>query len=108
MGKSKRFSGRRVRKPEFTASLFIEFIQRELLMLIVDFKDLHGRVTARTGDGIIAESREDSITPAIERTVDRVLFTGDGTVDHSVRLSVPCIDAIVTDHLEMMLWDMTD
>lgn len=97
-----------MRKPEFTASLFIEFIQRELLMLIVDFKDLHGSVTAGAGDGIIAEGRDDSTTPAIERTVDRVLFAGDSPTDETVGISVPGIDAIVADHLEMMLRDMAN
>ena len=63
-----------MRKPVFTASPFIKFLQRDFAMTIIDIKDFHFGIAAGTGNGIITKGRQDGVAPTIERTINSVFF----------------------------------
>ncbi len=44
----------------------------------------------------------------VKTSVNRMFFTGDGSVEFFVNLPVPCINAAITDHFVMLFWDMAD
>ena len=49
---------------------------------------------------------KDRVPPAVEGKQDLMLFSGNSTAKRLVRFTVPGVNAIITDHLEMLFRDM--
>ena len=70
---------------------FIHFIQRNMLMIMIKFKEKHCLTTAGTFERVITKRSKDAITPAIERKKNLPLFFCDGKINLFVILAVPGI-----------------
>ena len=57
-------------------------------MIIVEFKKLHFVFAVRAFQRVIAERKEDGISPLIETTIDTVLVFGNGTIKFGINLAV--------------------
>ena len=44
----------------------------------------------------------------IKASVYRVFFSGNGTIEFLINLSVTCVEHAIPDHFKMLLRDMTD
>ena len=44
----------------------------------------------------------------VKTSVNRMFFTGDGSVEFFVNLPTPCINAAITDRFVMLFGDMAD
>ena len=51
---------------------------------------------------------KDRVPPAVEGKQDLMLFSGNSAAKRLVRFTVPGVNAIITDHLEMLFRDMLD
>ena len=61
----------------------------------------------RTSNGIISKGKDNSISPGSKRTISISLFGRNGSSDHLIVVSVPCVDAVIANHFEVFFWDMS-
>lgn len=53
---------------------FVEFIQRNTVVIEIKFEKKHGGVTERAFKRIISKGSQQTVTPAVERQKDAVFF----------------------------------
>lgn len=92
----------------FRHGFFVHFFQRDALMFVVEFKEVHCSTAFRAAEGIIAKRRKDKFPPLIEGAQDGMLFFRYGSVELLVILPVSGIESVVTDHFEVLFKDMMD
>lgn len=78
------------------------------MVLEVKFKKKHGGGTFGTFQRVIAEGGQQTVTPTVEGQKNLMLFLRDGTAEFFVRAAVACIDAIITNHLEIRFRNVAD
>ena len=57
---------------------------------------------------IISERRDDGSPPLIETKQDMMFFFRNSSVELGIFRTMSSIDAIITNHFKMFLWDMAD
>ena len=87
---------------------FVEFIQRNTVVLEIKFQKKHGGATFGTFRWVIAEGEKHAVTPSVEGQKNRMFFLWDGTPELFVRAAVACVDAIITNHLEIRFGDVSN
>lgn len=85
----------------------VHFLKGNTCVPVIEFQEDHG-CAAFTLQGVIAEGMKDGSTPSIETAEEMMLFTGDGTMEFFVDITVPGIEAAIPDHFKVFLRDMSD
>ena len=85
----------------------VHFLKGNTCVPVIEFQEDHG-CAAFTLQGVIAEGMKDGSTPLIETAEEMMLFTGDGTMEFFVDITVPGIEAAIPDHFKVFLRDMSD
>lgn len=75
-------------------------------MAVIQLYKKHGVATVRTLEGIVAKRMENGLAPAVKGKKDTVLLFWDSPAELFIGKSVTCINAVITDHLEMFFRDM--
>lgn len=94
--------------PVFTDSLFIHFDKRNRFVFKIEFKKEHCFTTARALDRVISKRKKDVVTPCNHVKIDRSLLSGNSTVQTFIVFAVSGVNAIVSDHFEMLFRDVSD
>ena len=92
----------------FSFGLFIVVFEGDSMIPVKKVEDGHSRTARRTGDGIIAEGRKDSGPPGREGSKSLVFLPGDSPANTGVRLAMAGIEAVITDHFEVLFGDVAD
>lgn len=85
----------------------VYFLKGDAGMSVIELQEDHG-CAAFTLQRVIPEGMKDGSTPLIETAEEMMLFTGDGTMEIFVDITVPGIEATIADHLKVFLRDMPD
>lgn len=98
----------RMSETMFSFGLLIEVFKRDPMVFIEKIKNRHGRTAGRASNGIITESRDNSASPGSKGGKSFMLFSGDGSANASIGMAMASVEAIITDHLEMLFRDVAD
>ena len=77
-------------------------------MIIVNLKNRHCVLAARTFQWIITKVGENGAAPFIKREQNRMFLLRDSTVQFLILFSMAGINAVITDHFEMLFRDVLD
>lgn len=95
-------------KGKFPHCSFIHFVQRKMLMIMVEIKKKHCLAATRACKRIIAKRGKGKISPAIKGKKNSSFFLCDCQTYLFVRFAMPCIKSIVSDLFEMFFQDVLD
>ena len=77
-------------------------------MVVIEFQKLHFVIAFRTIQRVIAEREEDGSPPLSKTAVDLMFFFGNDTVQFRINLTVPCIQAAITNPFKMFFREVSD
>lgn len=90
----------------FLHGLSVHFIERNSLVVMIDFQQFHFVFTAGALEGIITKRQGDTFAPSVQRKNKFVLAFMDGKVELILFDMFSGIDTIIADLFKMLFRDM--
>lgn len=92
----------------FLHNLSVHFIERDSLVVMVDFQQFHFGLTAGALEGVITKRQGDTFPPSVQGQKEFTFAFMDGEVEFILFDVFSGIDAIIADLFEMLFRDVLD